>query len=85
MAVISTGIHPYAGFQFLIFAFTACVVGGLGNLMGTVLAGIILGVLVTFAEAYSSSLAAEALTMLVLVVVLLTRPRGLFPLRIRAF
>ena len=82
---VSTGIHPYAGFKYLIFAFTACVVGGLGNVVGAGISGLVLGIVLVFTETYTSSLAAEALSIGVMVAVLCCRPKGLFPSKSRAF
>lgn len=75
--VISTGIHPYAGFKYMIMAFTACVAAGPGNLIGTVIAGIILGILLTLAEAFISSLASEGIALLILCVLLFVQPEGI--------
>lgn len=84
-ATMATGVQPYAGFRYLIYAFAACVVGGLGNIIGTALASLILGVVLTFAEAYASSLAAEGIALALLVTFLLAWPNGLFPARTRLF
>jgi branched-subunit amino acid ABC-type transport system permease component len=81
--VISTGIHPYAGFKYMIMAFTACTVAGTGNLVGTVIAGILLGVLLTITEAYSSALASEGIALMILCLVLIFRPEGIFLKRSR--
>jgi len=82
---VSSGIYPYAGFKFLIFAFAACMVGGLGHLGGTITASLGLGVIYTFAEAYGSSLAADASVLSILVITLYIKPRGFFNRRIRLF
>lgn len=80
---VSTGIHPYAGFKYMILAFAACTVAGPGNLIGTAVAGILLGILLMFAEAYMSSLASEGVSLLILCLVLMFRPEGLLPRRAR--
>jgi len=80
---ISPGIHPYSGFKYMITAFAACTVAGPGNLSGTAVAGILLGILLTLAEAYVSSLASEGIALLILCLALLFRPEGLFTMRAR--
>ena len=47
-----TRIDPFVGFMPGIKAFTAAVLGGIGNLTGALLGGIILGMLESFAGAY---------------------------------
>lgn len=58
--------------------FVAGVLGGLGNNWGAVAGGLVLGLLESFAAGYVSSLFKETVTLLVLILVLLTRPNGLF-------
>lgn len=81
--VISSGIYPYVGLKYMIMAFAVCIVAGFGNLIGTAVAGIFLGILLTLAEAYGSSLASEGIALLVFCLVLLFRPSGLLPKRIQ--
>ena len=80
---ISPGIHPYSGFKYMILAFAACTVAGLGNLLGTAVAGILIGILLSLAETYVSSLASEGIALLILCLVLLFRPEGLFTMKVR--
>ena len=42
-------VWPYMGFQAGLFAFTAAVVGGIGNLPGAVLGGLLIGLAESFA------------------------------------
>ena len=46
-------VWPYMGFQAGLFAFTAAVVGGIGNLPGAVLGGLLIGLAESFATGYS--------------------------------
>lgn len=58
--------------------FCAAVLGGLGNGTGAVVAGLLIGLLESFGAGYISSGYKDALALLVLLVVLLIRPSGLF-------
>jgi branched-chain amino acid transport system permease protein len=59
-------------------AFTAAVLGGVGNIKGAMVGGFILGILEVFAAGYISSQYKDAIAFVVLIVVLLIRPGGLF-------
>ena len=66
------------GFNLGLAAFTAAVLGGIGNLRGAFYGGIFLGVLEQFASAILGSQWKSVTVFLVLVLVLLLRPNGIF-------
>jgi branched-chain amino acid transport system permease protein len=66
------------GFLPGIKAFTAAVLGGIGNIKGAMAGGFILGVLEALAAGYISSEYKDVIAFLVLILVLLFRPTGLF-------
>ncbi|MGH7847305.1 MAG: branched-chain amino acid ABC transporter permease [Candidatus Binatia bacterium] len=78
-------INPYSGFVPGIKAFTAAVLGGIGNLPGAVLGGLVLGIMEAFAASYLSiatdgAFGAEykdVFAFAVLILILIFRPRGL--------
>ncbi|HWP24355.1 MAG TPA: branched-chain amino acid ABC transporter permease [Candidatus Binatia bacterium] len=78
-------INPYSGFVPGIKAFTAAVLGGIGNIPGAMLGGMMLGLLEAFAASYLSLVTGGAfgaeykdvVAFLVLILVLIFRPRGL--------
>ena len=80
-----TRIDPFVGFFPGLKAFTAAVMGGIGNLTGALLGGIVLGMLETFAGAYLSIFTMGAagaeykdiLAFAILIIVLIFRPSGL--------
>jgi branched-chain amino acid transport system permease protein len=80
-----TRIDPFVGFFPGIKAFTAAVMGGIGNLTGALLGGIVLGMLETFAGSYLSIFTIGAfgaeykdiLAFAILILVLIFRPSGL--------
>jgi len=71
-------IHPYMGEAMMLRGFVVIIVGGLGDIRGALLAGLALGVIEVMTAGYVSSGLKEAVAFLILVVVLWTRPAGLF-------
>jgi branched-chain amino acid transport system permease protein len=70
-------VQAYMGFQAGLFAFTAAVVGGIGNLPGAVLGGLLIGLAESFATGYLSSTFQQAIVFAILIAVMLVRPSGL--------
>jgi branched-chain amino acid transport system permease protein len=70
-------VFPTMGFQAGLFAFTAAVVGGIGNLPGSVLGGLLIGLAESFATGYISSTFQQAIVFAILIAVMLVRPSGL--------
>jgi branched-chain amino acid transport system permease protein len=71
------------GFQNGLYAFTAAVVGGIGNIPGAVLGGLVIGVVGELGKAYLGAKWSEALIFGILIVILLFRPTGLLGARTR--
>jgi branched-chain amino acid transport system permease protein len=70
-------ITPFMGFPFTIAAFVVVILGGLGNLLGGMAAGLLLGVLETYGVALTSPSLRSVLIYGVFILVLLVRPQGL--------
>ncbi len=66
------------GFMPGIKAFTAAVLGGIGNIKGAMVGGFVLGVLEAMAAGYISSDYKDVIAFVVLSLVLLVRPTGIF-------
>jgi branched-chain amino acid transport system permease protein len=75
---IRTAFDPAAGGARLIFGFEAVIIGGLGNLWGTLAGGVILGVAQTLGAQINPGYQLLA-GHLVFLLLLALRPRGLFP------
>jgi len=75
--VYFTTINPAQGTSLLIFAFIVVVIGGLGSIGGSALAGIVVGLVQQYANYYASSGMGDLSVVLLLALVLLARPRGL--------
>jgi branched-chain amino acid transport system permease protein len=79
-------IDFFMGYLLGIKAFTAAVIGGIGNIRGAMVGGLLLGVLESLAGGFISTQFQDTFVFLVLIVALLVRPQGLFgqPLADRA-
>ncbi len=71
-------LDPYIGSMPGIKAFVAAVFGGIGSIPGAFIGGIVLGVIEQLAKRYISDQLSNAIVFLVLILVLLVRPTGLF-------
>ncbi len=60
-------------------AFVAAVVGGIGNIRGAVVGGILIGMIELFGAAYLFTQLRDVYVFVILIAVLLVRPTGLFP------
>ena len=75
--IVFQQLWPYMGFQAGLKAFTAAVVGGIGNLPGAVIGGLAIGLAESFSIGYLSSAFSDALVFLLLIAVMILRPSGL--------
>ncbi|GAB4003985.1 urea ABC transporter permease subunit UrtB [Nocardioides ultimimeridianus] len=78
----STG--PTIGTTYIVDAFLVVVVGGIGQIKGTVLAAFVLGMLQSLFEYTTSASIGRVIVLLLIVVFLQVRPQGLFTVRSRS-
>lgn len=78
MLGIKTVVSPEMGWETLLPAFAAAIVGGIGNPVGAVVAGILIGVLQELSTPIVGFTYKIAVSFVVMLAVLLVRPRGLF-------
>jgi branched-chain amino acid transport system permease protein len=80
MLVLPTelGLHPTAMDIVFVSSFTAAVVGGLDSPVGAVIGGLLVGLLLSYVSGYLGATVAPMAVLILLVVVLLGRPGGLF-------
>jgi len=79
-------IDPYIGFILGLKAFTAAVLGGIGNIRGAMFGGIVLGVLEMFASSNLGILTGgnfgaeykDVFAFMILIIVLIFKPEGIF-------
>jgi branched-chain amino acid transport system permease protein len=70
-------IFPTMGFVPFIKAFTVVILGGLGNVIGAIYAGFILGVAESLGAAYISTPYKDSFAFIILIIMLLLKPSGL--------
>ncbi|HEY5683186.1 MAG TPA: branched-chain amino acid ABC transporter permease LivH, partial [Sulfuricaulis sp.] len=68
---------PGSGIDFIQKCFAIIIIGGMGNFVGALYGGVLLGVVESFVGGFISTQVAEAVAYLLLVTVLLVRPTGL--------
>jgi branched-chain amino acid transport system permease protein len=71
------GVYAEMGVEIIIECFVVVVVGGMGSLAGAIVAGLLIGEVVSLTTFVAPKLA-EVVVFLVMAVVLLVRPSGLF-------
>ncbi len=71
------------GFQNGLYAFTAAVLGGIGNIPGAVLGGLVIGLARAFGSGYVGERWTSALVFVILIAILVFRPAGLLGARTR--
>ncbi|TPE48033.1 branched-chain amino acid ABC transporter permease [Amaricoccus solimangrovi] len=71
-------VYLMMGFTVMMKAFVAAVIGGIGNIKGAFVGGLVLGVAEALAAAYFDTGYRDGIAMGLLILVLLVRPQGLF-------
>ena len=77
-ALYQTNVWFFSGFTAGLYAFTAAVMGGIGNLKGAVLGGLIIGTIQQMSDDRIGGDWTPAIVFIYLVVVMVFRPQGLF-------
>ncbi len=77
-------VSPNLGQAYIIDSFMVVVFGGVGNLWGTVVGALSLGVFNKFLEPVSGAVLAKILVLVAVILFIQKRPRGLFALKGRA-
>ena len=79
-----TNVGPNLGQSYIIDSFMVVVFGGVGNLWGTLIAGMSLGVINKVLEPWAGAVLAKILVLVFIILFIQKRPKGLFPQRGRA-
>lgn len=77
-------VSPDLGQSYIIDSFMVVVFGGVGNLWGTLVGAFSLGILNKFLEPYAGAVLGKILVLVLIILFIQKRPRGLFALRGRA-
>lgn len=78
MVGISTSFTPTSGAAYLVFGFTVVVLGGIGNIPGTLLAALTLGVVQSLMSLWLGGQYRDLVVFVLFLVLLAVRPQGLF-------
>lgn len=76
-ALYETNVWYFQGFKAGLIAFTAAVMGGIGNVRGAVLGGLIIGVIQALSDSRLGPQWTEAVVFAYLIAIMILRPRGL--------
>jgi urea transport system permease protein len=77
-------VSPNLGQSYIIDSFMVVVFGGVGNIWGTLVGAFTLGVVNKFLEPYAGAVLGKILVLVIIILFIQKRPRGLFALRGRA-
>ncbi|MCS5566083.1 MAG: urea ABC transporter permease subunit UrtB [Methylococcales bacterium] len=79
-----TNVGPNLGQSYIVDSFMVVVFGGVGNLWGTLISGMSLGVANKILEPFAGAVLAKILILVAIILFIQIRPRGLFPQKGRA-
>ncbi len=79
-----TNVGPNLGQAYIVDSFMVVVFGGVGNLWGTLISGLSLGIVGKFLEPVTGAVLAKILVLICIILYIQKRPRGMFPQRGRA-
>ena len=77
-------VSPNLGQSYIIDSFMVVVFGGVGNLWGTIVGAMTLGVVNKFLEPFAGAVLGKIVVLVGLILFIQRRPRGMFPLKGRA-
>jgi len=79
-----TNVGPDLGQSYIVDSFMVVVFGGVGNLWGTLIGGMLIGAVHMILEPYAGAVLGKVLVLVGVILFIQRRPRGLFPQRGRA-
>ncbi len=79
-----TNVGPNLGQAYIVDSFMVVVFGGVGNLLGTLVAGFSLGIANKFLEPFAGAVLAKIVLLIFIILFIQKHPRGLFPQKGRA-
>ena len=77
-------VSPNLGQGYIIDSFMVVVFGGVGNLWGTALAALVLGIVNKFLEPVAGAVLGKIVVLVLIIAFIQLRPRGMFPLKGRS-
>jgi len=77
-------VSPNLGQNYIVDSFIVVVVGGVGNLWGTLFGAMLIGIVDKFVEPFEGAVLAKIIVLVFLILFIQRRPQGLFPVKGRA-
>ena len=77
-------VSPNLGQNYIVDSFIVVVVGGVGNLWGTLFGALLVGIVDKFVEPFEGAVLAKIIVLVFLILFIQRRPQGLFPVKGRA-
>ena len=77
-------VDSAVGQSYIVYSFMTVVLGGVGNLFGTVIGAMIIGFSSIIVESYQSASVARAIVLIIIIIFLQFKPKGLFTIRSRS-
>lgn len=74
-------VHPFVGFEFVLVMFVVVVLGGMGSIVGAMVAGIVIGIVEVFSSFLIGPDSKQAVYFLIFIAILVIRPAGLFGMK----
>jgi len=81
LIALTTPFTPYQGGIYTLYSFLIVVLGGLGNPLGSLFGGLLIGIIESYTATYWSSGISPAVAFLLLLLVLIIKPEGIFSRR----
>ena len=78
LLVLQYDVHPFIGLTFGPILFMICVLGGLGNMLGGVIAAFVMGQIIAIGGYFFSIELADVLAFVLFIVMIFLRPQGIF-------
>ncbi|PIC98425.1 branched-chain amino acid ABC transporter permease [Sporosarcina sp. P29] len=78
VGIAFNSVNPQMGLSFGLKGLAIIILGGLGNVRGAMVGGLILGMAETFIVAYGDSGYRDAVAFIAIIVILIVRPQGIF-------
>ncbi|MGD2268915.1 MAG: branched-chain amino acid ABC transporter permease [Desulfobacterales bacterium] len=75
---IDVQLHPYMGWHFLIPLFAATILGTIGNMYGALVGGLVIGIAQQVSTAFLMPTYKPAVAFVIMILILLIRPKGIF-------
>ncbi|HUK08877.1 MAG TPA: branched-chain amino acid ABC transporter permease [Stellaceae bacterium] len=77
LLVLQYDVHPFLGLTFGPIVFMICVLGGLGNMIGGVIAAFVMSQIISIGGYYTSVELSDVLAFVLFIVMIVLRPKGI--------